>query len=490
MKVTTYGNNLIQLTRLPLLFPVNCYLVREDDGFTLIDTGLPRKGEWSRDQGHVGSVPIRVRLRDASPYLAPSFQLIRADKVPMTMYRGARYGRAGFGVPVVLISPRCDDRPICELLPPSGVFRWATAWVESGEGDEPPRLVLAHPVRSDPHVHGGRAWPLAVDSSAFYAAGLSDSPIARLSILGLFGGDGLGRRTGVYLLEDYDPAKRPLIMVHGLGSSPLAWARLSNAVWGDPELRRRYQVWQLVYQTRDPILVARSRVQVHLDRAWHLLDPEGDDAARGGMVLVGHSMGGVLSRLMLVRARDELWNAAFLQPASALDAEADEIAALENFFRFEPYPGIRRAVFIAAPHRGSPVAGSGLGRIVQGLVGRRTPEIRILQRVARKNPEAVRDELRSAYLGGRINSITTLQASQPVMRAARALAPARPVPFHTIAGVVPGSDPPGDGVVPLASTVLEGAASTRIIASRHDVHEQDAAIEEILRILRQDLREQ
>ncbi len=40
MKTTTYGNNFVQLTRFPMLFPVNCYLVREDDGFTLIDTGI------------------------------------------------------------------------------------------------------------------------------------------------------------------------------------------------------------------------------------------------------------------------------------------------------------------------------------------------------------------------------------------------------------------------------------------------------------------
>lgn len=37
MKTTTHGNNLIQLTN---FFPANMYLVRETDGFTLIDTGI------------------------------------------------------------------------------------------------------------------------------------------------------------------------------------------------------------------------------------------------------------------------------------------------------------------------------------------------------------------------------------------------------------------------------------------------------------------
>ena len=41
MRITEYGNHLIQLTRFPLLFPVNAYFVREDDGLTLIDAGIP-----------------------------------------------------------------------------------------------------------------------------------------------------------------------------------------------------------------------------------------------------------------------------------------------------------------------------------------------------------------------------------------------------------------------------------------------------------------
>jgi glyoxylase-like metal-dependent hydrolase (beta-lactamase superfamily II) len=40
MKMTTNGEKLVQLTRYPLLFPVNVFLVREDDGFTLIDAAV------------------------------------------------------------------------------------------------------------------------------------------------------------------------------------------------------------------------------------------------------------------------------------------------------------------------------------------------------------------------------------------------------------------------------------------------------------------
>ena len=41
MRITKHGDYLVQLTRFPRIFPVNCFLVREDDGLTLIDTGIP-----------------------------------------------------------------------------------------------------------------------------------------------------------------------------------------------------------------------------------------------------------------------------------------------------------------------------------------------------------------------------------------------------------------------------------------------------------------
>lgn len=41
MRITESGDHLIQLARFPVFFPVNTYFVREDDGLTLIDAGIP-----------------------------------------------------------------------------------------------------------------------------------------------------------------------------------------------------------------------------------------------------------------------------------------------------------------------------------------------------------------------------------------------------------------------------------------------------------------
>jgi len=59
MRITNHGSYLIQLTRYPLWFPVNCYLAREEDGLTLIDTGLPGSAAAILDAAHGLDMPIR-----------------------------------------------------------------------------------------------------------------------------------------------------------------------------------------------------------------------------------------------------------------------------------------------------------------------------------------------------------------------------------------------------------------------------------------------
>ncbi|HEY0502156.1 MAG TPA: alpha/beta hydrolase [Lysobacter sp.] len=445
-----------------------------------------RPDGWTPGPTSAGGIALEVEFRHLSPWLSGALSLTRARDVPMHLYEGERMAHAGFGVPLAAISPRCEDRPLCRLLPPEGVFRDVTAWIEPAvEDGAPPRLVIGNPLVLATVQAGTRPIPLAYDTSAAYARGVYTSRLGRLAVWGLLGGDEVGRRAGLYLLEDYDPGKRPLVMIHGLGSSPLTWARLSDAVWGDPDLRSRFQVWHVVYQTNAPLLVTRRRVQEYLDDAWRVLDPEGDDAARRGTVLVGHSLGGVVARMLCVDTGDVLWNAAFTRPPQDVRADPRDVRDVVDTFRFTPYPGVTRAIFIAAPHHGSPSATRWFGRLARVLVGRRTPELQALKRMADADPDAVRPELLDFYQQARLNSISTLQVAQPVRVAGESLMPVEGIVYHTIAGSLPGQHPPGDGVVPLDSALLPGAASTRIVAAGHDVHMHPDAVAEVLRILRE-----
>lgn len=444
-------------------------------------------GRWSPGPARIGESALMVEHRGLSPHFTGGLQLVRAADVPMTIFEGQRFASPGFGVPVAALTPRCSDGLACGLQPPEGVFRWATVWFEDGDDGEA-RLVIADPLVTGPLQIGGRLVPLALDTSAHYAYGAGTSSLPSLGLYGLFGGDEVGRRAGVYVLGDYDPHKKPLVMLHGLGSNPLIWARLSNAVWGDPQLRARYQIWHVVYQSNAPLLVTRLRVQGYLDQAWQWLDPEGDDPARQGMVLVGHSMGGVVSRLLCVDSGDVLWDAAFTVPPEALPGDAADREGILAAFRFTPYPGVTRAVFLASPHRGSPTADRWFGRFARFLVGRRVPEIQALRRLASEHPEAVRESVRENYRLAALNSIATLQREQPVRLAGESLMPVPAIPYHTIAGSLPGQE--GDGAVPLDSARLPDAESTLVLDAGHDLYRHDAAIGEVLRILRLEIEAQ
>lgn len=447
-----------------------------------------RSRRWSQGPTQIDGTTLTVEFRQLSPALHGPLMMVRAQDVPMQLYGGERFARSGFGIPLALITPRCEDAPACQLWPPEGVFRWATAWIEPGvEDGAPPRLVIGDPVAIGSLTAGAWQYPLAEDTSAFYAYGAGTSKLQRLAIWGLLGGQEVGRRAGLYLLEDYDPNKRPIVMIHGLGSSPLTWARLSNAIWGDPLLRSQFQVWHVVYQTNAPLLVIRRRVKGYLDDGWQVLDPEGDDPARTGMVLVGHSLGGVVSRLLSVDSGEVLWSVGFTEPLQSLKGVPEDLRSIDEVFHFTTYPGISRAIFMAAPHRGSPTASDFIGRFMRVLVGRRAPELNALDRVARANPEAVTDEMRPIFTRSRLNSIATLQPLQPVRRAGETLMPGPGIPYHTIAGVMPGSRPESDGVVPLASAIIPGAQSTLVIPSEHNVQENPEAVAEVLRILREDI---
>ena len=99
MKTTTLNDNLIQLTRYGF---VNAYLVREDDGFTLVDTTMPRTGgaliAAATDAGapirrialthghgdHAGSVDeLKRALGDDVPVLMPELdaRILAGEKV-------------------------------------------------------------------------------------------------------------------------------------------------------------------------------------------------------------------------------------------------------------------------------------------------------------------------------------------------------------------------------------------------------------------------
>ncbi|MBE1160761.1 esterase/lipase family protein [Dyella acidiphila] len=433
---------------------------------------------------------VDVQFRSLPDSLGEHVHMELANRINMQVLDGTRYQQQGFGVTMVAAAPPCTHRPVCSLYPPEGIFRPATVWLEAApdpsHAGEQPVLVVQNPLAQPLHSVGNISYQVAEDVSAPYEQLLERSKLRRLGWWGLIGGQAVGRRAGLFLLDDYDPNKTPVIMIHGLGSSPLIWAPLSNAIMGDAELHRRYQIWHVVYQSNAALLIERARVQSYLDATWKILDPAGTAPARHGVVLVGHSMGGVIARLLCAQSTPALWSAAFTVPFGSLHGSADDLATLKSVFEFQPYAGVDELVFMASPQHGSPVAGDWFGRLAQDLAWHHIPEMEKLQRISQENPGAVQASLiTGTYRISHLSSVTSLMPDEPVSMVDETLMPAVGVRYHNIAGSLAGEHPPSDGYVPLASALLPGAASSLIIdADHHGVPRDPKAIAAVLQILR------
>lgn len=343
-------------------------------------------------------------------------------------------------------------------------------------------------VESDLVVRGQRV-PLVGNFTAGYGLWLARSGFSRQSLRGL-----MGREQGIdaphlYLMQPFDPGRRIVVMLHGLASSPEAWVNVANELLADDELRRDFQIWQVYYPTNMPIAANHAAIRRLLADALRNFDCRRQSPASHGLVLIGHSMGGVIARLMISTADDQLWEWAESDPRIDLDRIGSDRSRLEPLLRFQPFPGVERAIFIATPHRGTVVAGQRLARWVSGLI--RLP-LTVLENFGSTFQARAGTGVSSfgKFLEGIPNSIDQLDENDPFVEATGKLPISDRVSYHSIIarqhadGALADSD---DGLVPYRSAHLQGAASEKIIVSGHSVQETAASIIEIRRILREDI---
>ncbi|MEM1330203.1 MAG: hypothetical protein AAGG07_06555 [Planctomycetota bacterium] len=436
----------------------------------------------------------QFRVQIEAPYLlnlwgADYFDhVIFADRLRVDGVRH-RFRSAGVGAPLVAFRDndpsRADHEP---FHPPEGIVFPATAtlWFPR---DEPgfAVLTLADPTRVDSVRIAGQHVALASDLTAPFGFLHAQTDLHASAWDGLFDSDDRDEGTGLYLLEPYDPDRIPLILVHGLISSPLTWRELVNEIWGDPELRGRYQVWMFKYPTGIPMPRAAWRLRQALDAVRERFDPFDSAPGLRRSVVIGHSMGGILSRTLVHDIDDRLWGAWLTIPFSELNAPDEIRAELQQVFFYEPDPDIARAVFVASPFGGSPTAGGFIGGLGSSLT-RLPDDLRELgNTIIDRNPDALVREGRN-WGDGVPTSVDLLREDSQVLARYREAPIVRP--FHVILGDrgKPHVKRPSDGVVPLDSAVVPGAESTLVVPSGHNAHAHPAAIREIMRILKLHLK--
>ncbi len=282
-------------------------------------------------------------------------------------------------------------------------------------------------------------------------------------------------RTGLYLLEPYDPDQIPVVFIHGLLSIPQMWRPTINAIDSDPELRGHFQFWVFAYPTGNPILLSALRLRESLTRIYQLYP------RTKGMILVGHSMGGLVARMQSVRSERVLWNAVFGQNSDRLYATLPPDSLVKKALIFDPNPHVSRIVFICVPHRGSYLATNWIGSLGVSLI--RLP-VTVISRVELVILSPLLRDLGFKRLPTGING---LSPRSPVLRSLDTLPIA--VPYYSIIGDRGRGDTPNssDGVVPYWSAHLDGAQSELIVPGPHGSFALPQTITELKRILYLDL---
>ena len=396
------------------------------------------------------------------------------------------YGCDGVGVPLIAVRrpsrEELDRRegpdrfyPFWEVYPVTAVLRFDSA----GAG---PVLELHDTLRSTQIQTGAGLMPIAADLTTPTAYHFACGRLTSYERLSLFTPQRLVREAGLHMLQPYERGKIPVVLIHGLGSSPMSWGQVVNELRGDPALRARYQFWSYMYPTGSPFMLSAAELRRSLTEARAAVDPDHSDPACDRMVLVGHSMGGLLSKLVISESGDALWRLNSPQPFDRLVANDAHRDLLGRVFFFRPLPFVGRVVFIATPHRGSRLGSEFIGRLGDRLLRRPGPLEEARKAVIAANPPYF---FTADFLEGVPSSIDELTFENPYLLTIDRLPRAPGVRGHSIIGRV-GHGPletSSDGVIPYSSSHLEWVASEKIVNRHHFLQDDPQTIAELRRIL-------
>jgi triacylglycerol esterase/lipase EstA (alpha/beta hydrolase family) len=420
------------------------------------------------------------------------------------------YGAFGLGAPLVavrMIEPAAPRMGLRDYFSP--LFRQTYAvtmmvrfspFIRQMSASEPVYQVAVDaldPINTPSvHIHN-RKVPLESDFTIPLAYMIDISPVPH-GIKGLLDVDSWQSVTGMHMLQPYQPDKIPVVFVHGLMSSPETWLPMLNNLMGDPELRQRYQFWFFMYPTGSPVLYSANILRNALNDLRDLYSKDRAKASFNQMVLIGHSMGGLLSKTMVQSGGTPLWQSIFKNPIEKINVTNESRVLLKQIFYYEPLPFVQRVVFIATPHRGSKLADSRIGlwgasfiNLPRKLMNMSITLLSAIIIEPIENLTATGDSVTAIQLNHIPTSIDGLSPNNPVLKTVSETPIAKGVTYHSIIGNTEAGDTPGgsDGVVPYESAHLEGAYSEKIVHSGHSAHNHPLAILEVRRILLEHLGE-
>jgi pimeloyl-ACP methyl ester carboxylesterase len=379
----------------------------------------------------------------------------------------------GIGAPLVAVERRenAQSRKHYELR---RIYASITALIKfNGRRAE---LDFVDPLMTERVVLGDHVFPLAADFSASIAMLMARERPERIGFARVIHPEAYADTAGLFQLQQFDPARNPVIFVHGLQETPASWAPMIDSLRDDPWIREHYQFWLFSYPSGYPYPYSAALLRGYLHGIEHAFP------MHKRIVLIGHSMGGMICRLLITDAGDKIWLAFFGKPPGRTPLTGETRKLLEESLVFNHSPEIKRVIFISTPHRGSKLASGWIGRVGASLV--RTPQ-RFTSIYNSAEPLLIADPA-ARELNRMPNSIDTLEPNDRFVEEVNKIPITPGIPYDSIMGDRGRGDTPNssDGVVPYWSSHLDGAQSELIVNSNHSAEVNSQAIREVKRILR------
>jgi pimeloyl-ACP methyl ester carboxylesterase len=380
---------------------------------------------------------------------------------------------SGVGAPIVVIG-RTESPHFRQQYKLRRIYAPITAIVRfSGRKAH---LEFIDPLNVERITLNKRVFPLTADFDAPTAVLIAREHPERLGLSRVMNPAAYADTAMLTRLQQYDPARTPVIFVHGLQETGASWAPMIDSLRNDALIRARYQFWFFSYPSGYPYPYSAALFRHDLDGIRRAFPNH------KRVVLIGHSMGGMICRLMMTDAGDKIWRDFFGKSPAKTPMASETRKLLEEALVFNHRPDVERAIFISTPHRGSKFAAGWIGRIGAALV--RTPRL-FTSIYASTKPVLIADPA-ARPLKRMPNSVDTLEPNDRFVQAVDKLPITPGIPYHSIMGDRGRGDTPNssDGIVPYWSSHLDGAQSELIVHSDHGAQYNPQAIREVERILK------
>ncbi len=382
----------------------------------------------------------------------------------------------GIGAPLVAVA-RTENPQFRQHYRLRRVYAPVTATVRFS--NQTAQLEFVDPYQSERIVLSKRVFPLAVDFDAPTAMLIARERPERLGFAGVMNPQKYADTARLCQLQQFDQKRTPVIFVHGLQETAASWTPMINSLRDDARIREHYQFWVYSYPSGYPYPYSAALLRRDLDGIRRAFPNH------KRVVLIGHSMGGMICRLMVTDAGDKIWRDFFATSPAKTPLSSDTRKLLEESLVFNRRPDVQRVIFISTPHRGSKLASGWIGRIGAALV--RTP--RLFTSVYTSTKPLLVSDPAARTLKRMPNSVDTLEPNDRFVQAVDKLPITRGIPYHSIMGDRGRGNTPNssDGIVPYWSSHVDGAQSELIVDSGHDAQSNPEAIHEVARILKKNL---